>query len=78
MNGLEDFRNTKVGEGAREAGALQFGGREVVGGAAGIARVLGEVPITSNDVGGAAGIARVLDEVPITSNDELGWRGMTP
>ena len=38
MNGLEDFRNTKVGEGASEAGAFQFGGREVVGGAAGIAR----------------------------------------
>jgi hypothetical protein len=36
-------------EGAREAGALQFGGREVVGGAAGIARMLGEVLITSND-----------------------------
>ena len=49
MNGLEDFRNTKVGEGASEAGAFQFGGREVVGGAAGIARMFGEVPITSND-----------------------------
>ena len=49
MNGLEDFRNTKVGEGAGEAGALQFGGREVVGGAAGIARMFGEVRITSND-----------------------------
>ena len=49
MNGLENFRNTKVGEGAGEAGALQFGGREVVGGAAGIARMLDEVPITSND-----------------------------
>ncbi len=49
MNGLENFRNTKVGEGAREAGALQFGGCEVVGGAAGIARMLDEVPITSND-----------------------------
>jgi hypothetical protein len=53
MNGLEDFRNSKVGEDAREASALQygvqFGGREVVGGAAGIAQVLSEVPITSND-----------------------------
>jgi hypothetical protein len=49
MNGLEDLRNTnlKVGEGAREAGALQFGGREV-GGAAEIAPVLGEA-VTSND-----------------------------